>query len=82
VTHQYQNAGNFVVTLVVTDDTGASSTAVAGVTVTAPIPNTPPVAVFSANPELGEAPLSVLFDAGASSDPDGSIVSYAWGFDD
>ncbi len=45
-------------------------------------PNQPPVASFSATPETGPAPLTVSFNASASSDPDGSIASYAWQFGD
>ncbi len=42
----------------------------------------PPVASMSANPTSGVAPLAVSFSAAGSSDPDGSIVSYAWNFGD
>ena len=45
-------------------------------------PNAPPVAVATATPTSGVAPLSVAFDGSTSSDPDGSIVSYAWTFGD
>jgi PKD repeat protein len=45
-------------------------------------PNLPPVVDFVANPPAGTAPLDVLFDATASSDPDGSIISYSWDFGD
>lgn len=41
-----------------------------------------PSAQFSANPKSGEAPLLVSFDASASSDQDGEIVSYSWDFGD
>lgn len=44
--------------------------------------NQPPVAVVSAAPTSGAAPLPVSFDGRGSSDPDGSIVSYAWTFGD
>jgi PKD repeat protein len=44
--------------------------------------NRPPLARFSADPLSGPSPLVVHFDAGASSDPDGTIVSYQWTFGD
>ena len=44
--------------------------------------NQPPNALFNATPESGTAPLTVLFDAGASNDPDGEIVNYEWDFGD
>lgn len=45
-------------------------------------PNTPPTAVASANPTSGIIPLAVSFSGAGSSDPDGSIASYAWTFGD
>jgi PKD repeat protein len=45
-------------------------------------PNTPPVAVASATPTSGAAPLTVNFNSTGSNDPDGSIVSYSWNFGD
>jgi PKD repeat protein len=42
--------------------------------------NQAPIAVASATPTSGNVPLSVAFDGTGSSDPDGSIVSYAWDF--
>ncbi len=45
-------------------------------------PNTPPTAVIGANPTSGTVPFAVAFSAAGSSDPDGSIASYAWTFGD
>ncbi len=42
----------------------------------------PPVAVASATPDAGDAPLSVQFDGSGSYDPDGGPVTYAWAFGD
>jgi PKD repeat protein len=44
--------------------------------------NEPPVAVMSANPTSGVAPLTVNFDGSGSSDPDGAIISWEWSFGD
>jgi len=48
-----------------------------------PIKNEDPKAAFTATPMVGEAPLTVVFDAfGACSDSDGYIVAYDWSFGD
>jgi len=44
--------------------------------------NSPPVASFTRNPSSGEAPLNVTFNAAASRDSDGTIMSYEWSFGD
>jgi PKD repeat protein len=44
--------------------------------------NRAPSAAFTATPSSGQAPLTVSFDASASSDRDGSISSYSWNFGD
>ncbi|MCP4699286.1 MAG: PKD domain-containing protein [Gammaproteobacteria bacterium] len=45
-----------------------------------PLPNQPPVAVFTITPVRGQDPLLVTVNAEASHDPDGSIVTYTWEF--
>lgn len=40
----------------------------------------PPVAQVSATPTSGTVPLTVNFSSAGSTDPDGSIVAYAWSF--
>ncbi len=44
--------------------------------------NTPPVAVVSANPVSGLAPLGVAFSSAGSSDPDGDPITTSWLFAD
>jgi glucose/arabinose dehydrogenase/PKD repeat protein len=43
--------------------------------------NQPPIAVATANPTNGPAPLTVAFDGTASSDADGDGLTYAWDLD-
>ncbi|WP_420120741.1 PKD domain-containing protein [Nakamurella sp.] len=77
--HSYATAGTYNVGLVVTDDDGAQSALLTkSVTVTAPPVNQPPVASFVATP----VQLTVNLDASASSDSDGSVVSWTWNFGD
>lgn len=52
------------------------------ITGTVAVPNAAPTAVIAATPVSGTAPLVVSFSGSGSSDPDGSIVSYAWNFGD
>ncbi|MCB1956775.1 MAG: pre-peptidase C-terminal domain-containing protein [Rhodocyclaceae bacterium] len=47
-----------------------------------PAGNLPPVAVASATPASGEAPLAVTLSAVGSSDADGTIVGYVWDLGD
>ena len=77
--HTYAASGSYTVSLIVTDNQGASSTAAMGsVTVS---DNAVPVA--NANgPYSGTAGTSISFSSAGSSDSDGSIASYSWDFGD
>jgi len=77
VQHTYNSAGNYPAVVRVTDDEGLSATD--SVLISASEQgNLPPVASVSAEPTSGEVPLDVDFDAGASYDDDGVIISYEW----
>jgi glucose/arabinose dehydrogenase len=43
--------------------------------------NQPPIAVATASPTSGPAPLTVNFDGSGSSDPDGNPITYSWDLD-
>jgi PKD repeat protein len=64
----------------VTDDGGLTDTTTTTAAITE-VPNEPPVADPN-GPYPGTAGQPVLFDGSGSSDPDGTIVSYAWDFGD
>src|SRR5204863_6175789 len=66
-THTFA-AGTWTVRLTVTDDKGATGTASAVVTATAPTANQPPVARLTVTPSSGTAPLAVTASGSAASD--------------
>ncbi|MEZ4417585.1 MAG: PKD domain-containing protein [Gemmatimonadota bacterium] len=74
-THTYSAAGTYSVTLMVTDDDGATHAVVQSVTPTAP--NQAPTAAFAS----ACTDLDCTFTDG-STDVDGAVVSWAWDFGD
>jgi PKD repeat protein len=75
--HAYGTAGTYTVTLTVTDNKGATDTDTATMT----IANRPPVANAGSDKTTTED-VTVPFSGSGSSDPDGTIVTYAWSFGD
>jgi PKD repeat protein len=69
------NAGNYNITLTVTDNSGLTASDSATVTVDNP---TPPVAQMFLTPNSGQAPLQVTANGSNSYDADGNIVTYEW----
>ena len=79
VTHTFDRSKNYTVYLTVEDDDGTIDSSTAVIYASS---NQSPNANFTANPDNGEAPLEVSFDASESSDPDGTIKYYNWEFGD
>jgi len=78
VSHVYAVAGNYTVSLTVTDNAGQTGPAssltlnIGG--------NQPPAALFGYSGQM-TADALISFDASASSDPEGHDLTYAWDFD-
>lgn len=84
-THIYSLAGSYTIQLTVSDSRGGVGTALHNLTVVSTVMNQPPTASFTRDPASGGVgPLTVNFDAAASTDPDGTsdIASYAWNWGD
>lgn len=79
--HAYTAAGSYTVRLTVTDNDGLTNSASTTAQVSDGSGMRPPVA-NPAGPYQGTTASPVAFDGSASSDPDGTIVSYDWTFGD
>ena len=87
VSHTFNTAGSFPVVLRVTDDDGATDTATQTIVVLpAEEPGggtgTGPTVSFTSTPLTGQVPLTVTFNASATTYPGHSLTSYTWNFGD
>ena len=80
-THSYAAAGNYTVTLTVTDNEGASDSATTTAFITE-APNNAPTGVIANGPFSAEEGESISFSSNGSSDSEGSINAYSWNFGD
>ncbi|MEK8021637.1 MAG: PKD domain-containing protein, partial [Candidatus Parabeggiatoa sp.] len=71
----FNEAGDYTITLEVTDNDGATAQVQKTVSVQA---NQQPTATLSVSPTSGKTPLTVKLDGSTSTDTDGTIASYAW----
>ena len=79
--HVYSSARVYTVVLTVTDDSGRTGNATTTAEIVSVVVNQAPTA-NAGGPYAGRRNVPVAFDGSHSSDPDGSIVSYAWDFGD
>lgn len=77
ISHRFAVLGTYLVTLAVTDDTGATATATREVTVA----NVAPTATLSIQPKFVRPGMTATF-AATSADRDGRVVEHAWDFGD
>ena len=79
--HVYSSAAAYTVVLTVTDDSGRTGSATTTAEIVPVVANQAPTA-SAGGPYAGRRNVPVAFDGSRSSDPDGSVVSYAWDFGD
>jgi PKD repeat protein len=77
-THSYAENGTYAITLTATDNDGLTNTTMQNMTVF----NQPPNASFTTSATSAPTGTIIHFNASASYDPDGAIVSYFWAFGD
>ena len=80
-THTYASAGNFQVTLIVSDGLVDSEPGMATATISTPLVNIAPTA-DPGGPYEGRPDRPVAFDGSGSSDPNDNTLTYAWDFGD
>lgn len=80
VSHEYDDSGEYSVSLRVTDNDGATD--VSSKTVSVESPDQDPIARVETSSRSVEVREDITFDASESKDPDGQIEQYRWDFAD
>ncbi|MFH1378061.1 MAG: DUF4038 domain-containing protein [Planctomycetota bacterium] len=81
VSHSWPSAGDYNVTLEVTDNGSAAQTTTSNMLTIHVVDNLPPtISAATATPNSGTVPLTVQFTVTAS-DPEGDPLTYQWDFD-
>ncbi len=75
--HTFTNPGIYPVVLTVSDGTFSDT-----YTLNIEAIDSPPIAIFTANPTVGSPTLTVAVDGSSSIDPNGSPLLYSWDFGD
>ena len=79
--HTYTAIGNYNAKLTVTDNRGGTNTATKVIAVVR-VPNVPPTAAIQIVSATGTVPRTFTLSGSGSTDPDGTVASYAWDFGD
>lgn len=80
IEHTYSIEGSYQALVRLTDDAGATALS-APLDITVLPPNQAPQASLTGLPLSGDTPLTVSFDASASTDADGTVIAADWDFD-